>query len=68
MPESNPESSPLGLNVSDIAYMLFRHKWTILLGCGLGIAAAMGGVRVEPGDIPITREIAGPIRDGAKSP
>ena len=40
--ESDLEGHRPGMNVNDILYILFRHKWKILLCAVLGFAAAAG--------------------------
>src|SRR5947209_3385247 len=39
---------PPGLNVSDIAFILFRHKWKILFCATLGILAAVAVYALRP--------------------
>ena len=40
MSDTDNEQSPPGLSTSDIAFMLFRHKWTIILCSTLGLIGA----------------------------
>jgi uncharacterized protein involved in exopolysaccharide biosynthesis len=40
MSQAKPIAQPSGLNVQDILYVLFRHKWKILVSAALGIGAA----------------------------
>ncbi len=37
-----------GLSLGDILYIVFRHKWKILLGCVLAVAAALAVPFVRP--------------------
>ena len=40
--QSKPAAPPPGLNVHDILYVLFKHKWKIIVTSAMGIAAAAG--------------------------
>ena len=40
MSQPKPAAPPPGLNVQDILYVLFKHKWKILLCAAIGIGAA----------------------------
>jgi polysaccharide biosynthesis transport protein len=44
---SQPLPPPPGLNLSDIYYILFRHKWKVLMCSITGIAAAVALFRAE---------------------
>lgn len=37
----NPNRPPSGLSLSDISYVLFRHKWKIAVICTLGVIATV---------------------------
>ncbi len=39
-PAKEPDPQPLGTNVGDIYYVLFRHKWKILLCSAAGVLAS----------------------------
>lgn len=45
---SQPASQPLGIGVGDIYYILFRHKWKIIVCALLGIAAAGAAYKFQP--------------------
>ena len=36
----NPETPPAGISPGDIYFVLFRHKWKIIVLTALGLAAA----------------------------
>lgn len=40
MSEFKDEAEPSSLNLNDILFIFFRHKWRILLCAGVGLAAA----------------------------
>jgi uncharacterized protein involved in exopolysaccharide biosynthesis/Mrp family chromosome partitioning ATPase len=40
MSQSKPEPNPFKLNLDDILFILFKHKWMILLCSAIGIGAA----------------------------
>ena len=40
MPEPQQQAPKSSMNLDDILFVLFRHKWKILLCAALGIAAA----------------------------
>ncbi|MCZ7636145.1 MAG: Wzz/FepE/Etk N-terminal domain-containing protein [Verrucomicrobia bacterium] len=42
VPVRPPESPPPGIKLGDIYYILFRHKWKIVLSALLGVCAAAG--------------------------
>jgi uncharacterized protein involved in exopolysaccharide biosynthesis/Mrp family chromosome partitioning ATPase len=42
VPVRHPESPPPGIKLGDIYYILFRHKWKIVLSALLGVCAAAG--------------------------
>jgi len=41
MNESQKAAVSAGMSLADILYVIFRHKWVILLGCGVGAIAAL---------------------------
>ncbi len=45
---SQPASQPLGIGVGDIYYILFRHKWKIIICSLLGIGAAAAAYKLQP--------------------
>lgn len=40
--ENDLEQSPSGLSVNDVMFILFRHKWTILISTAIGLLAVAG--------------------------
>src|SRR5262245_14631478 len=40
MSQQKPTVPPPGLNVQDVLYVLFKHKWKILMSAAIGISAA----------------------------
>ena len=42
MSELEPEATHSGLNLNDVLFMLFRHKWKILLCTAIGFLACCG--------------------------
>ena len=40
MSQQKPIAQPSGLNLQDILYVLFRHKWKIITCATIGICAA----------------------------
>ena len=41
MTQARPAAPTSGLNAQDILYVLFKHKWKILVSAAIGIAAAL---------------------------
>src|SRR5690348_3293147 len=48
MTQKPPAQAPVGLNLGDIYYALFRHKWKILAISALGVVAALALPLVMP--------------------
>ena len=48
MPDLEPEAPRSGMGPHDIIFMLFRHKWKILLCASAGLLAAAGVYFILP--------------------
>jgi uncharacterized protein involved in exopolysaccharide biosynthesis/Mrp family chromosome partitioning ATPase len=48
MSQPKPVAPPPGLNVHDILYVLFKHKWKILVSAAIGIGAAAAVLFLYP--------------------
>ncbi|MBV8901359.1 MAG: hypothetical protein JOY92_14750 [Verrucomicrobia bacterium] len=48
MSESEQEPQPSGMNLNDVLFMLFKHKWKLLFCAIIGIAAAVAIFLLSP--------------------
>jgi uncharacterized protein involved in exopolysaccharide biosynthesis/Mrp family chromosome partitioning ATPase len=48
MNNSRPVETPAGISLGDIYYIVFRHKWKIILTFLMGLLAAVGVYHFEP--------------------
>ena len=49
MPEAHPTAPAGTINIGDIYYLLFRHKWKIVIFSVLGLIASLVVLRLTPG-------------------
>ena len=68
MNNSRQTQQPAGMTLGDIYYVVFRHKWKIILLSLAGILAAVALYFLNPSALPIPGGVVDPIRAAGEIP